>query len=608
MEYFYSFLKRLFFLLIIYSFSRLFFYLFNIDYFQTHIIWTFFEGIRFDLSSILYINIPVIVLLLFPTNQRINTTYKRLVNGIFYIMNIPFIILNNIDIEYFKFSQKRSTYDFFEYLSLGKGNDAINLIPQYISDYWYITLIIIIQIYFLLNINFIPSNKIKNYFSSSILFVSVIGIFLIGARGGIQLKPIKPISAGVWSNTENSVLVLNTPFCILHSYNDNDLEILKYFSEEKIKKYYNNQNNISTNNFNKLNVVIIILESFSKEFVGYFNNGNGYTPFLDSLINQSLVMERAYSNGIKSIEALPAIVSSIPTLMNNPFITSSYATNKYRSLPKLLSHEGYSTSFYHGGNKGTMGFYQFCKKAGFEKYFSREDYNSDKDYDGLWGIYDGPFFNYFLENLNLEKEAFLSTIFSLSSHHPYNIPKEFKNTFKKGELNIHESISYTDFILGNFFRKAKQQNWYKNTLFVITSDHTSPESIDENYKNKVGRYSIPIVYFMGDSSLNSSNNIVTQQIDIMPTILDMLGYNKNYFCFGKSVYTKKNWAISCVNNEYLFITDSSYIYNKNENYNSFKDPFKKKKIKNNIKEINLFLSIKQKYNNSLINNKMTYEN
>ena len=152
----------------------------------------------------------------------------------------------------------------------------------------------------------------------------MIGLFIVGARGGTQLKPIKPISAGIWSNTENSVLILNTPFCIFHSFNSNDLDIHEYFSDEEIKKYYNNIVDLNNKKkFDNKNIVIIILESFSKEYVGYYNDGKGYTPFLDSLISHSLVMERAFSNGVKSIEALPSIISSIPTLMNNPFITSS---------------------------------------------------------------------------------------------------------------------------------------------------------------------------------------------------------------------------------------------------------------------------------------------
>lgn len=604
MKYFYTFLKRFFFLLVIYSSSRLFFFVFNSDYFNRDILLSFLEGIRFDISALLYINIPLIVLLLFPTNLRTKKYYSKITNIIFYITNIPFLLINNADIEYSKFSQKRSTYDLFEYLSLGGGRDAFQLIPQYVFDYWHVTLIVIIQIFFLLRIKTIPSERIKNYFSSSLILVVTIGFFVLGVRGGIQLKPIKTIDSGIWSNIENSVLVLNSPFCILHTYNKKDLEKLHYFSEEELNNTYNTSLSLKSDSFIRKNVVIIIMESFSKEYIGYYNNGNGYTPFLDSLMSYSFVMERAYSNGIKSIEALPAITAGIPTLMNNPFITSSYATNHYKGLANLLKEEGYSSSFFHAGNRGTMGFYQFSKKTGFDKYFGREDYNNEEDYDGSWGIYDRPFFRYFCDHLNKEKEPFISSIFSLSSHPPYNIPEEYKNTFDKGELKIHESIGYSDYALGTFFRKAKKQEWYKNTLFIITADHTSPERKVKKYRNKAGRYSIPILYFMGDSSINSNNSTVTQQIDIMPTILDLLNYNKDYFSFGKSVISKKNWAISYLNNEYMFITDSSFIYNKKENYNSFLDPNKEEKIKNNNQEIKLLKAIKQEYNNSLILNTM----
>ena len=163
----------------------------------------------------------------------------------------------------------------------------------------------------------------------------------------------------------------------------------------------------------KKNVVIIILESFSKEYVGYYNNGSGYTTFLDSIIPHSLVMENGYANGIKSIEALPAITSSVPTLMNEPFITSSYATNSYYSIASLLKKEGYSTSFFHGGTRGTMGFYQFSKKAGFDKYFGLEEYGKEKDNDGVWGIYDGPFFKYFSDYLNKEQQKVIKEIMGI---------------------------------------------------------------------------------------------------------------------------------------------------------------------------------------------------
>lgn len=607
MKYFKCFYLRIFYLLIIYSSSRVLFYLFNSEYFSDNILLSLIEGIRFDISALFYINAIPLLLLLFPINLRENKSYQKFTNFIFYLLNIPFILANNADIEYFKFSQKRTTSDIFEYLSLGGGADAIELIPQYLYDYWYITLIIIIQLLLLFKIKYIPKEKIKNYLISICVFILSIAILVIGARGGTQLKPIKTIDAGIWSNSENSVLVLNSPFCILHSFNKKDLEQLHYFSAEELKNTYNTKLSFKSDGFTKKNVVIIIMESFSKEYIGYFNNGKGYTPFLDSLISHSLVMERAYSNGIKSIEALPAITAGIPTLMNNPFITSSYATNHYKGLASILKEEGYSTSFFHGGTRGTMGFYQFSKKVGFDKYFGREDYDNEEDYDGSWGIYDGAFFNYFYQYLNTEKEPFISSIFSLSSHPPYKIPDEYKNTFDKGELKIHESIGYSDYALGEFFRNAKKQDWYKNTLFIITADHTSPERKEKKFKNKVGRYSIPILYFMGDSSLNGSMNKVTQQIDILPTTLDILQYPNKFFSFGNSVLSNTSWAISYLNNEYLFITDSSYIQNKSESYRSFSDSEQKNRIENKISEIKLLKSIKQGYNNSLIQNKMNID-
>ena len=325
---------------------------------------------------------------------------------------------------------------------------------------------------------------------------------------------------------------------------------------------------------------------------------------MDNIIQHSLVLENAYSNGIKSIEALPAITSSIPTLMNNPFITSRYATNNFTSLVHLLKKEGYSSSFFHGGTRGTMGFLQFSKIAGFEKYFGMEDYKNEDHYDGTWGIYDDKFFEYYSKYLDKENEPFISSLFSLSSHPPYSIPSDFKNKFPEGTMKIHETIGYTDFVLKKFFERAQLENWYKNTLFIITSDHTSPTTKNSNYRNLIGRYSIPMIYFMGDTSLKGSNKNITQQIDIMPTTLDILNYNKKFFSFGKSIFNNENWAISFLGDKYLLITKDGFMIDKNEITTNYSDKNLKNKIEVHKESENLLNAIKQKYNNSLIDNKM----
>ena len=422
----------------------------------------------------------------------------------------------------------------------------------------------------------------------------------------MQLKPIKSINAGELSGSQNASLILNTPFCILHSIKNKGLKPYNYFNNEKLNKYYSPIHNGNKEELNKKNIVILILESYSKEFVGFYNNGNGYTPFLDSLMQHGLVFNNAYANGYKSIDALPAITASIPTLMNNPFITSQYAQNKFESLASLLNSEGYNTSFYHGGNRGTMGFYSFSKKAGFKDYFGLEEYDNKSDFDGSWGIYDEPFMQYFYEGLNQKKEPFFSTLFTLSSHTPYTLPSDYNHDFEK--IGIKETVKYTDFALSQFFKNSKEEDWFKNTIFIITADHTSSVRFSDKYKHKTARLEIPLIIFKGDSSIIGENNNIVQQIDIMPTLLELIHYNKKYFCFGKSMFSNHNWAISKIYNQYRLITSSAIITNKEEKYKSYSDKNFSKEIENNMNNILLLKSIKQTYNNRMINNKLNYEN
>ena len=278
-----TYLKRLSLLILIYTTSRVYFYINNIESFNTATIIEFIEGWRFDISALIYINIPFFILVLLLTKFRGKRIFVKFSNFIFYALNIPFILLNNIDIEYFRFTQKRSTSDLFYLLQLGE--DAKNIIPQYLKNYWLITLFSIIQVWLLLKIKNIPNfnNKFSNNNALKGIFILITGLVLliIGARGGLQLKPINPINAGELSNSSNTSLILNTPFCILHSLDEKPLKKHNYFHPQKLKNIYSPIHSSKNLEINKKNIVIIILESYSKEFVGFYNNGIGYTPFLD---------------------------------------------------------------------------------------------------------------------------------------------------------------------------------------------------------------------------------------------------------------------------------------------------------------------------------------
>jgi len=598
--------KKIFVLLFLYSLSRLFFLINNISSFKNFQLIEFLEGVRFDISSIAYINIPILLLLIIPVEKK--NIYKKIVSSVFYCINIPFIILNNIDIEYFKFTQKRITYDFFEFIQL--GNDFMNLAPLFLMDYWHITLFTIFQIWFIFKINFFSKkNKYKfSLYNSAITLILGSIFFIVAARGGLQYKPIKPINAGEISKSDNSALILNTPFCIFHSLNSKSLSQFSYYDNESLNDIYKpiilNSNQV----INNQNIVILIMESFSKEFMSFNTNAISYTPFIDSLMKHSLVFNNAFSNGLKSIEALPAITASIPTLMNNPFITSEFAQNKFMSIASLLNAEGYSTSFFHGGIKGTMGFNSYCIKAGYKSYIGMEEYNNKKDFDNSWGIYDEPFLKFTASKLKNTKKPFFTTIFTLSSHPPYTLPIEYIKNKKIDKLNIQETIKYTDYSLSKFFNRIKNEDWFENTIFIITSDHTTPVSYDSKYNNLIGRYSIPLIIFKPDNSLKGENNNIIQQIDIMPTVLELLNYNKTYFAFGKSYSEKNKWAIMKLEDIYYFITDHGIIKNKEEEYITFSDWDLSKKISTNHNDVKLLKAIKQVYSNRMNDNNLIYEN
>lgn len=545
-------LKRLGIVVFIYMLCRIFFYLFNYSHFDNARILSFAGGIRFDISAVLIMNLPIILLMLIPHPFRMNMGFQRFTKLLFILINSFAVIINCVDIEYFPYSQKRSTIDLFKLL--GTGDDMQKLLPQFVKDFWHIGIIIIVLIWFMMRLYTITEKPIKDHVLNlknfsiqfAIMFAGLV-FLLVLSRGGTQIRPLSIPNAAAYPTTDEMQLVLNTPFTIIKTFGKPSLEAKNYFSEDElkeqfsIKRHYNKEGSFDE----KPNVVLIILESFSKEYISSISGRTqGYTPFLDSIFNHSLVFEKAYANGKKSIEALPAILSGLPALMNNPLITSPYAQNRTNSFANILNKEGYHSSFFHGATNGSMGFDGYCDVIGFDNYYGRAEYSQEEDFDGNWGIYDEPFLDFTAKELNEFKEPFFSAVFTLSSHHPYQLPEKYQESFAGGNMEIMKTIEYTDYCLKQFFESIKNEQWAKNTLFVFTADHTAV-SADPFYKNRVGIYSIPIAYYKMDGSLAGRNSSVTQQIDILPTSLDLIGYNKEFHSFGKSALD--SGPGSCVN-------------------------------------------------------------
>lgn len=613
-------LLRLGIVILAFTLCRVLFLIFNASHFDDVTSWVFIGGLHFDIATVFLLNGPLIILHLLPVPFRETNWYQVFLKVIFFIINLLLIGFNLADIEYFKFTFKRSTADLLHLMTL--GDDVGNLLPTFLSDYWYLVLFLILiglgmnWLYRKIRVTASGVKKGGRYYLFQIaLFFIGLGISVVIARGGLQYKPLNIINASEYATTDNIPLVLNTPFAIAKTLGETSLEEAKYFSKQESKKHFDPVLNITSDKEMRPNVVILILESFSEEYIGAINkSGETYTPFLDSLILQSIRFEAGYANGRKSIEAMPAIVSGLPALMNTPYIQSAYSGNTVTSLPKILSGKGYTSSFYHGGNNGTMGFNAFADAAGFDRYIGRSEYPHQGDYDGKWGIFDEPFLQFFAKEMNREKEPFFSCMFSLSSHHPFSIPEKYKDRFDKGERPIQNSISYTDFALRQFFESARQMDWFENTWFVITADHTT---ITENefYQSRLGGYRIPLFFYHPLKEAEMRPGVV-QHTDILPSVLQLTGFNERIARFGYNVFTEnERYAFGYLNNTYHIIdekymlefdgTETTAIYHiKNDpllERNLLDEGVEKKEMAATLK------AVIQEFNHRMISNKLTFQ-
>ena len=613
--------KRIGWVLLGYSFCRILYLIFNLSFFQSvsgsELLMAFFYGLRYDITAIVISNTPVILLHLLPEKIFFLKPIKQLTKFVFISINSFMFLLNTIDFGLFRFTAKRATADVFKILSF--GNDFQNTVPKMIVDFWYVLLILFLILYLLVRLYpqkgqllvFKKINIQSTYLGKFLLLVTFVGLFLIGFRGGTQFKPLTIISASKYGSSNLSPLILNTPFTFLKTFGKSELKAVHFMSEtEENKLSPVIHSPLGTVAFRPMNVVLIILESFGKEYSGLLNNNIGYTPFLDSLMMQSYYCTDAFANGKRSIEGIPAITSGLPALTNEPIITSSYGGNSMTSIANLLDQKAYQTYFFHGGTNGTMGFDNFSKAVGYKNYFGRTEYNNDNDFDGTWGIYDEPFLHRTVDELSKSTQPFFATLFTISSHHPYSIPEQYKKIFKDGSLPIHKSIRYADYALSKFFSYASKQKWYRNTLFVITADHTAL-SEKQFYMNRQGLYSIPLIFFSPTDSIKYKQTKTTQQIDILPSILSYLNYDKPYFAFGQSVFNDsvQGFAINYLNDTYQLIQDNIALIYDGNNSNEliqFKD---ERSSHYTVKPDSIGMEKKmkafiQQYNSSLINNKM----
>lgn len=622
------------FMMIIYSLCRIGFYFFNIDLFAnvdfSRFLIIMWGGFMFDLSALLYLNMLYLFLFLLPFRFKFATGYRSFLKWLFIGTNSLGLAANVSDFIYYRFTLRRTTFSVFE--AFQNEENLFLLWGRFIIDYWYAVIfwaaMVILIVFLYGRLKSKPFRFATNWWYSLIAMVFLAlfgGLTVIGMRGGYRhsSRPITMSNAGKFVNSpEEMALVINTPFSMLRTIGKTTFQPVDFFTDEEVDKIYTPVYEPPTDTISKpMNVVVFILESFNRENSGYLNpdldNGSykGYMPFLDSLMQHSYTFTHAFASGRKSIDAMPSVLASLPALVQ-PFILSQYSSNRINGMGTLLKEKGYNTSFFHGAPNGSMGFDSFAKLAGFDSYYGMTEYNNNEDFDGYWGIWDEPFFQFFEETLNTFEEPFVSALFSVTSHHPFQVPKEYEDVFPKGTLPIHQCIGYTDMALKKFFEEAKKSDWYDNTLFIITADHSVPSHYPE-YKTNINGFAVPLFFYTPNGTLLGIDEDPAQQSDILPTVLNLVGYPNGFVAFGNDLMAKDKvedrFVMNYTNESYQFIKgDYVYYFDGQEivaYYNYKEDNFLKNNLKGTVdpskEALQLMKAFIQQYINRMIENELT---
>ena len=574
---------------VVYFLARVLYLLLNYSYFAVdmtygHLLELFMGGLVFDTSAILITNSLYIFLMLLPWHGKETRLYQQVCKGVFLCINGLALFVNCCDAVYFRFTMRRTTTTIFSEFS-NEGN-ILSIFFQELVNHFYLVFIFGVIIWALYK--FYRSTRLRQrhyvwwqYDVAMLLSLLFVAPFTVaGIRGGFTtaVRPITISNANQYADHPiEAALVLNTPFSLYRTIGKDVFVVPDYFNPEDLEVIYSpiHQPDIVTNDsvdsdttFVKKNVVILIVESFGREYIGALNRSldggryKGYTPFVDSLIAHSVTFTHSYCNGRKSIDGMPSILSSIPMFVE-PFFLTPASMNHVSGIARLLADEGYQTAFFHGAQRGSMGFQAFANATGFKAYYGREDFNADSrfgnddDFDGTWAIWDEPFLQYYGAKMSEMKEPFMTAVFTASSHHPYVVPEKYQDVYPEEGLIIHKCIRYTDMAIRKFFERVSHEPWFHNTIFVLTSDHTNL-SDHAYYQTDLGGFCSPIIIYEpgNQSRIPEIQDKIAQQIDILPTVMGMLHYPRPYFAFGIDLFNtppEETWAVNYLNGIYQYV-------------------------------------------------------
>lgn len=573
-------------------------------------------GLRLDLTAVICINLPFIFFFLIIAPHITSGISRRISSWLFIVVNLVFLAINTIDLVYFRFNARRSTIDLPFALA-----ESVGSFPGLFNKYWPVLLLFIIVAMLFIRFTRIILRDVLPLRDRKVAYLlmasCLLGVAIIIARG-VDSRPVGPSTPLLYFHPSLQPAVNNSTLNFLYSAIrfKTSLERKAFYSTTAldsifpIKKIYGNHRPMT-----RKNVVVLMLESMNEDF---FVSGpsRAYTPFLDSIRRMSTLCTNAYQNGHESVKGALATLTSIPPFTEEPMFISNYNAIPFDGIGTLLTGKGYKTSFFLGAEYDHFNFAKLCRMAGITDYYSKDDMGGAYEEDGHWGLYDEYVFDFFRRKTDEIPEPFFSVLYNISTHPPFSIPRSRQQEFAiTGQDAQQNSVSYIDACLRKLFADAGKSQWFSNTIFVFIADHSLPPYTEARSAIYT---TLRIPFFIFDPA-NPVSRVITkpvQQMDVVPTILDLLDYPDPFLSFGNSIYgsasgysvSKTNGALQIIDSMYLTGMDeqaSRLLYHYNLRSDAGLNTNKVgKDTSTAIPHVRLLRGLLQRFNNSLLDNNL----
>ncbi|MAE07663.1 MAG: hypothetical protein CL661_02755 [Bacteroidetes bacterium] len=584
-----SIIKQFLFWMIIFAMSRAVFFVYYSGIFKiekieiSEIFASFWYALPLDVATACYILIIPIIILLIQT--VITTKWLNYTNLAYtFLVLVAYILITTAEIGIYDEWKTKLQFKALNYLS--NPDEIYNSTST--STFFILIFILILQVvisyWFYRKFVFVKINETpRNVIFSSLFFLIVSTMLFLGIRGGINEIPITQSKSYFSKHSFINLASVNSGYSLwistLENYKFKDANPYEFYNPEEATRRVNELHEIKKDTTihilktKRPNIIILLMESWSADLIQSLDGKEGITPQFRKLENEGILFTDFYASGNRSQQAMSAILAGFPS---TPITAITHNLDKITQLPSLtktLEKEGYSSSFYFGGQLMYGGINSFITVNGFDIIKDVSDFDDDLP-RGKLGIFDEYILNEQIVELNNEKQPFFSVLFTVSTHSPYDQPMDdvinwASNDNQNGYLN---SAYYTDKCLGEYFENARKQTWYNNTLFILVADHSHNTYKNWPVDSKEYR-KIPLLLYgdvIKDEYRGKKINRIGSQTDIASTLLSQFNVEAKDFFWSRNLFnpTTNEFAYYEATDGVGWITPNGYfVYKKTtDNY------------------------------------------